>query len=226
MIVDRIGVLFAILWLFVGFFAVRWLARRYFTQPRRATVFAAGVVAAFAAGALWPLGDHGGQFQPTAASVPAAGSAPVGAAPPTTARNVSSVCRKAHLGQAKTRAVVDVVDLIHAGQLTTMPAHFAAEPADTLFIAGWAVDPASPVPAAAVCLVIDGLLQPQATALYGATRADVAAALGSTNLTESGYNLQLPVRTMASGQHHVAIAVVLANGSVGVVQSDAVVFVQ
>ena len=217
---DRIGVLFAVLWMAVGFVAVRWIAGRYFTQPRRATVVAGAVVIAFAAGALWPYSDHGKLAAVPPASVSAVpAAAPVPAVPVAPPKDVSAMCRSVHIEHGKTRAVIDVVGVVHAGQEKPMPARFTADPADSLLVEGWAADPAAAKPATAVCLVIDGSVSVRAVALYGSMRPDVAAALGSTDLAKTGYHLQIPIHALPKGQHHIGVAVVASGGNIGIVES-------
>jgi len=223
-VVDADKLLFTLLWIGVGYVALHWIARRYFTQPHRAAVFAATVALAFAAGALWPFSDRGGRPGTAIVSQPAAAPAQPQVTLPKEARVDGSICRNAHAGGDKTRAVIDFSGLIRAGQDVAMPAHFAATRSDVLVVEGWAVNPDSAGTVSAVCLTIDNVIQPRAVGFYGLARPDVAAALGSSDFTKSGFRLQLPIRELSAGQHLIGIAVVSSSHTVGMIPGTAIVY--
>lgn len=210
-----ITIFFGIAWIVVGFIALRWIGQRFFHEPRRAAVFAASVVVAFAVGTAWPFsGLRGGA--PTAPAAPPV--APVAVAP---GRDVGQICQSAHLVDAKALGSLDVVGDVIAGKPEQRPDAFVIDRAGTLLVSGWVADVDGKTAATAACLVIDGKIDPHASAIYGVARPDVGAAYKTDALVPTGYSLTLPVRDLPRGVHRVTVAVVPSSGVTAALLSKA-----
>lgn len=81
--------------------------------------------------------------------------------------------------------------------------------ADSIFAAGWVADAADGAPVSSVQVYIDSVLA-NGTLTLGIPRLDVAAANGSSNYTNSGFQWYFPAATLSGGTH--AITVVATDG--------------
>jgi len=100
----------------------------------------------------------------------------------------------------------------HIGQafdpLNDRPARTAADRAITFD--GFAFDPVRKIPAHAVDVVVDGKVY---GASYGAARTDVAGYFKAPVLTDVGFSVTLPARSLAAGAHTASIRVVASDGA-------------
>ena len=203
-----IDVLFAALWAFVSFIALRWAVGRYFHAPQRSAFVAAAVVAAFILGVLSHGGSRFGSVNTTA--------------PPSATRvahDVSASCASVSLANGTPFGSVDAVGEMRNGAASARTDRFVLQRDATLYAGGWAALAASKTPAAAVCLVIDDRIRPAAHAVYGADRSDVAAAYKAPALRGTGYALTLPAAGLPAGIHHVAVAIVSPGGGAQILPS-------
>jgi hypothetical protein len=208
---GAIFVFFALTWIVVVFALLRWAVRRLFQEPHRATIFSAAVVLAFVAGAY---SSFAGQAGPPA---PSPQTARVQYAGP---HDVTGSCQGAHLSHVvKSLGNLDGFGEIQATKSEPEANGFVADRAGTIEVGGWAADLPNKTPAQAVCLVIDGKLDPRASALYGIGRPDVAASLHGDALVPTGFTLTLPVSDLRRGLHRVSVAVVLASGETDAISS-------
>ena len=76
-------------------------------------------------------------------------------------------------------------------------------------ISGWAVDKSAGAPGTAVALLIDG--KTRVAGRIGTARPDVAAALGSTALTDCGFSVRVPPALLRRGPHGAALLVLDAG---------------
>jgi len=208
-----VTIFFGLSWIVIAFFALRFVGRRFFHEPRRAAAFAASVVVAFLVGMAWPFsGLRGG-------SLPAA---PTGApARYLAAHDVTAPCESAHFsGAVKALGNIDAFGALQDGKPVPAPSGFVAGRGVTLWLNGWAADVPGKVPAQAACIVIDGKLQPGASAQYGNPRPDVATAYKVDALTSTGFTVTIPVSALHRGLHHVTVAVVLPSGETDALPSS------
>lgn len=195
---------FILMWLVIAFAVLRWAARYLFREPHRATLSAAAVVVAFAAGMAVQHLIQGEAPPPPAQAVEA-----TYAAPP----DVMTRCRSARFtGAVKGLGNVDGFGQIVAGRQSSGTDGFTANRKGTLWISGWAVDVRERVPAEAACMTIDGKIEAHASAQYGAERIDVANHFQADATAPSGFFLTLPADELRRGPHRVGVAVVLASG--------------
>jgi hypothetical protein len=204
-----ISMLFLLLWIVVGFFALRWIAQRFFTERYRSDVFALAVVVAFAAGVLGPF-EHRGAPAPAAPAVaPVAANVPP-AQPP---HDVQAACKAVRSLSGTAMGSVDVVGIANDGKVAQQPNGFALARGASLGVVGWVGDAANKTPATGACLMIDGAVRPDAMVVYGNLRPDVATAYNTQAMAPTGYMLTLPAKSLKAGTHAVSVASVTANGA-------------
>jgi hypothetical protein len=206
-----IFVFFALTWIVATFALVRWAVRRLFQEPHRATFFSAAVVLAFVAGAYSSFAVRGGPPAPSPQAVQAKYASP---------HDVTGSCQGARLSHAvKGLGNLDGFGELRAGKSEPEANGFVADRAGTIEVGGWVADLPNKTPAQAACLVIDGKLDPHASALYGIARPDVAASFHGDALVPTGFSLTLPVSNLRRGLHRVSVAVVLASGETDAISS-------
>ena len=100
----------------------------------------------------------------------------------------------------------------HIGQafdpLNRQPARTAHNRA--ILLDGFAFDPAGKIPARAVDVVVDGRAY---GAAYGKARPDVADYFKAPVLTDVGFTVTLPARSLAVGPHTASLRVVASDGA-------------
>ena len=202
-----VTVLFGVLWLVLAFFALRWAAVRYFHEPGRALAAVITVLAAFLIGVAWPYSSLRGIRQTVA------DPGISGPAVPAPVRDVAAVCKSASVSSAAGRGSIDAVGDLRGGTPEARQDDFVADPSGTLSVVGWAASAADLKPATAVCLAIDGKIEPLATGSYGIGRADVGAAYKSDAMIPTGFTLALPIDRLPTGRHKVSVIVVAPSGS-------------
>lgn len=203
-----VSVLFLLLWIVVGFFALRWLAGRFFKERYRADVFALAVAVAFAAGVLGPFNVHRGE-----APAPAAPPVAVNVPPPQPPHDAKSTCQAVKGVSGTALGSVDVVGIADVGKADQQPNGFALPRNASLGVVGWVADAASKTPSIAACLLIDGDVRSDATAVYGNPRPDVATAYNAPAMTATGYFLSLPAKSLKPGTHSIKVVSVTAGGA-------------
>jgi hypothetical protein len=215
--IEGSAMLFLLLIIVVGFFALRWLGQRFFTGQYRADVFALVVVVAFVAGALVPFGHRPGSPEP--APAPAAVVAPPVAPAPSVAaavpppHDVRTVCQAVKKLTGAGFGNIDGVGMVKDGRTISQAAGFHLNRSALLGVQGWAADGTAKVPGEGACLVIDGTLRADATSFYGNLRPDVAAASKLPAMTAVGYVITLPATALKPGTHLVRVASVTSAGA-------------
>lgn len=204
-----ISVLFLLLWIVVGFFALRWLGQRFFKERYRADVFALAVAVAFAAGALGPFGVRRVEAPPAAVPPPVAANVPA----PQPPQNVMKVCKLVRKLAGSALGSVDSVGTAKDDKVDQQRNGFLLDRKASLGVTGWVADAPTKTPATAACLIIDGVVRPDAIAVYGNLRPDVATAYNTQAMAATGYLLTLPARVLKSGVHTVSVASVTASGA-------------
>jgi hypothetical protein len=201
----------------------RFLFIRYTGNAVAANAAALAILAAFVIGSL----AHPFRFPAAATSVaiaptdapPAqadATSAPDSAVPTqdaTKLQDVTSRCRAA--GAAKKYDGVGAIDVFQADGQPAIRATDGVQldRSHRYDLDGWAAARDSKSPARAACLVVDGHPLAKVADLYGVMRADVANALGSPALGQSGFRIEIPQAALAPGAHTLRVAVLEADGS-------------
>ena len=208
-----VNALFAVLWIAVGFFVLRFIAVRIFHEQRRAEIASGAIVIAFAMGTLWPYSTRfGTSTQPTAIQTTVAHASVPDPTATTQQQNavidVTKECRSAR-GPFAEKLDVGSIDVIR-----TIPAKPTAQSmtiADdvphltSLFVEGWAADRSVKRPARAVCLLVDGRMLLTGTDRVGVRRPDVASGYHRPELATSGYQISIPSSALRPGVHHLRI---------------------
>jgi hypothetical protein len=127
-------------------------------------------------------------------------------------RAVSRECRPARVGSEGAAGNVDLVT--RDGAVTQLADGGTLDGAATYAVSGWAATPEADRTASAVCLAVDGAVEPRAIAYYFAPRPDVAAYYHQPALAEAGYTIVIPAGLLKRGVHRIQVAVKLPDGSV------------
>lgn len=213
--------LFLILWLAIGFFALRLVAKYYFHEPRRADAAAAAVVLAFAIGAIWPFSARftGSEEPNTSPPDTAVITAPATAGGSAIAMHVTvpAACRsKSRSFVSSGAGSLDALamgasgpEVIANGGEISRQGHYS--------VVGWAVDHTLGGPAKGVCLVVDGELDPHAASSYGGARPDVVAAYHNDRLLRSSFNIPIQPGLLSPGNHVIQVVAISADGSLAII---------
>lgn len=189
--------LFILAWAAIAFAIVRALVTAWGLQPRLAAATAVAVAGAFALGAISPF------------ALPSRGVViEQSAAPPVPVADTShSVTCPAGVTVANATAPGHLDSVSVGGAAPGVPGAVIEVPAGTpIRLDGWIVLPAGPP--AMICALVDG--RPAAsTTRYGATRSDVAVALGKPADAPSGFVVTLSV---PAGLHSVSVGAVEPDG--------------
>jgi hypothetical protein len=125
---------------------------------------------------------------------------------------IEPACRRAQLTSRKVG--IGSLDEMYTGQALLDSGSATARSAKLRFT-GWTARDRN-TPSAATCLAVDGRIVPSARGTYGHSRPDVAAAYGTTALTNTGFEIVLAPRTLAPGTHVVEAVSVAANGTASI----------
>ena len=203
---SSVGIGFVVLWMAIAFFILRFIAIRIFAETGRAEIAALGIVVAFTAGAVWPYSERfhlpgtskenaGADVAPPAQSV---------AASPGAMRDISARCKDAASFGNNGAGSLDVV---HRVDDPAPLADGGALPAHAGFVLqGWAVSSKRDAVASAVCLVVDGRVEPKAAVTYGGRRADVANTYHIPALEPSAFQIVVRGDAVTAGHHRIAVA--------------------
>jgi hypothetical protein len=187
--------------------------RRYGAGRGTLTKVVAAVALAFVAGCLIfvAFADRSPTFAgaPTPAGPAAAtNQAPLGGAMVSPSHRVLSQAQLTRLtpaGAAQSYGFIE--SLVGAGQdADRFPA------GTTIFVHGWAGDPATKSTAAGVILIVDGSPWSDATAGYGGNRLDVARAFKTMAMFHTNVVAALPTTGLAKGLHSVKFAAISRGG--------------
>ena len=199
--------------LVLGYFALLWGARRFFTGRYRPETAAAAVIAAFILGASVPRyrSPAAGVASPPAAAFPVVSP---------TAVDASTACSTAHLTKGIGKGHIDTVGVQARSDGVTASFNGRLHVNDLLVLSGWAAEPQIPAPAASVCVLVDGKIAARAKILYGSNRPDVATAYHNAALAATGFSASVSAATLAPGPHRIQAALVAADGSAAVLPGD------
>ena len=187
------------------FFLMRYTPDPRFANGATAAVFAAFLVGLYSARALLPVAPA-----PPAAA-PALGSV-LGTGTPPGLRDTSGLCRSVN-GSFGAAAPGSIDDLRSDEQQTSVVAEGGQVNARVQYVAeGWATESGMDRPAAGVCLVVDGKIEPRARSYFGLARPDIAAGYHHAEVGSSGYMLVIAPGTLSPGKHRIQAMSKLGSG--------------
>ncbi|MHB8414573.1 MAG: hypothetical protein ACYDB1_04200 [Acidiferrobacteraceae bacterium] len=197
-----LDILFATMWIVVGFFAVRFAGGRFFHEKYQADIVAIAVVLAFAIGALWPFSNRIG-------TAPVA--APVAAAVCHSDKGVN--LRKTMIRGIKPARGGDYggsIDLLSSDPVCCHPAT-VFQAGCIIYATGWAANMAVKTPASGVVLVVDSERMVRAMSVYA--RPDLVKAFGASSMLLSGFrNAAIPTAGLGTGRHSVQLGALSTDG--------------
>jgi hypothetical protein len=82
----------------------------------------------------------------------------------------------------------------------------------TVFVHGWAGDPATKATAAGLLFIVDGTRRFDATSGYGGDRLDVATAFKTMAMLHTNVGARLPTAGLSKGLHHLELAAIRRDG--------------
>lgn len=220
---SLVTLLFLALWVVVAFFVLRFLAQRYFTEPRRADVAALSVAVAFALGALWPFSARfGGSSSHEAGAGPIAAASPpaeqvvtatvLGAGKPPGTRDLSAACRsvKGPFGNSSDGALDDLREDAPRSTIVADGGHVDRN--EQYLIEGWAAEPGETRPALGVCLIVDGKVDARGKVYFGVARPDLGAGFHNDQVVTSGYVIVVPAGLLSAGKHRLQVISRITGG--------------
>lgn len=218
-------VFFLVLWAAVGFFLLRFLARRYFHEPRRADTAALAVVVAFAAGAMWPFSERfggGATLGQVADAVPTAVATPL----PVPAVRPSPRLVACKASPALLAGGTGFLDGMHEKTSPTPILDGEIVPSrSTILVVGWAADREMNGPASGICLVVDGHIETKAKVARG-LRPDLVTGFHKEGLLWCGYFIEIGPGTLHTGHVRIEVAEVAPDGSVRLLKGTRNVIVE
>jgi len=211
-------ILFALVWIVVGFLILRYAAQRFFAQRAlagkyEAEVVAGAIVAAFIVGAALPI-HHQPTVGQTPASQPAAGPVTSATAAPTFICHApsprSSTIRGIKLGQGgKYQGHVD--SLRPETESDRPSAEFKS--GCNIYANGWAVDMNTKSPPAGIGFLIDSKKVVNVTQAFGVARPDVVSAFNWPGTLRCGFlDAEIPTVGLRKGTHTVQLVALSKNG--------------
>jgi len=201
---NVLGFFFLLIWIVVGFFALRYLAQQYFHEDRRADAAATLAVATFVIGILLPSPLRtGGSTRPasgeTASSTASAAPAPACHSPSPCQPIVHGL--KPSVGMDKGN-----VDSVRPELESDNPATVYRAGCN-IYLNGWALDAALKRPLPGILVVIDGKRVVNATSAYGQNRPDIVQAFGVPGVLRTGFlHAEVPTTGLRPGQHTLQLA--------------------
>jgi hypothetical protein len=205
-----------------GFFALRWIGRRYLTGRWRADGVAAATMLAFVLGVVSPL--SGRHLWNAAVGAPGAAAAP--AAPAAAGSDVAADCAKVTTVAPAGPAVLGNLDVIGdmvSGHPEARTTGFTIDKDGTVMVQGWAADGTTKTAAVVACLLVDGKVASAATGTYGTARPDVATAYSLPAMGATGFMLTFGTSGLARGKHAIGVAGVTTGGATALSSVDTVV---
>lgn len=197
--------LLSLVWIVVGFFAIRLAAQRFFHEKQRADIAAIAIVGAFVVGALWR------PFPSDNANAGAAASA---------ASVVGAVCYRPSAINAQQQVPLRRdTDANYSGALDAlavepegpMTSNFRA--ACNIFGNGWVANLRAKTPANGVVFVLDSHRVIDVTPTYRKPRPDVAKAFRSPGMLKTGFSgAVIPTTGLAAGPHTVQLGALSRDG--------------
>lgn len=193
-----LNMLFAALWIIVGFLALRFAGQAVFHEKFRADIAAIAIVLAFAIGASlrpFPFGSETAPLATTACYIPDEISGErTPSAEPATGGNYSGN-----------------IDSLSAGP--DEPSALSFQDGCNIYANGWAADMSTKTPVSGIVFVIDSKRVINATSMYGAPRPDVVKAFGAAALLRTGFShAVIPTRGIAAGPHTIQLGGLSSDG--------------
>jgi hypothetical protein len=102
----------------------------------------------------------------------------------------------------------EIFDPVHGSRWSNETIDLALD--SLVMVRGWAVDVAARSPASVVYIILDG--ETEYPALYGLPRAEVAAALNSSDYRPCGFTAYIPGRSFSPGKHRLTVLVRSRDG--------------
>jgi hypothetical protein len=197
------------------FFIVRGLMLRYGSKAVLSNTVATAIVCAFLAGFFTNFLVFTDR-RPLITSAPAV-TAPVAVAPAAVTLPGKAVSpAKGILSQAQLDRLLPAGPAKSYGVIESMggsgpnPDQFPA--GTTIFIHGWAGDPATKAAAAGLLLIVDGKRRFDVTAGYGGDRIDVATAFKTMAMLHTNVAAAMPTTGLSKGQHRLELAAIHRDG--------------
>jgi hypothetical protein len=212
-------IVFALVWIVVGFLVLRYAAQRFFAQPSLAGKYqseavAGGIVAAFIVGALFPFHSQPAVTQTSpnqTASAPAANATPA----PTfichspSPRAITMLGVKKAQGGGQYQGHVD--SLRPESESDRSSDRFQA--GCNIYANGWTVDMTTKSPPPGIAFLIDSKKIINATSAYGVARPDVASALNAPGTLHCGFlDAEIPTAGLRKGTHTVQLVALSKDG--------------
>lgn len=210
-------IVFALVWIVVGFFVLRYAAQRFFAQRSladkyQADVLAAGIVVAFIIGALVPFHN--------APAVQSASNQPASSLAATATPTPGFICHSPSPRPMTIRGVKKAQGGKYQGHIDSLRPELesnrstAAFPAGcNMYANGWVVDLNLKAPAAGIAFVIDSKTVVNATSAYGQARPDIVAAFGPPEMLHSGFlDAEIPTAGLRKGAHTIQLVALSKDG--------------
>ncbi len=191
---------FAAVWCFVGVVVFRFAFGRLIRETTGVWVATIAVVLAFVVGYSWPY--SAGHDRSDSASVDSAAPTVQTVVAPAPARSgfrdTSRVCSDVQHAPS-----VDGVGFLDTARSQSQSVSSGASVVRSAAViaAGWAVEMDKNHLVDVVCLTVDGRAPQSQLARMDTARPDVAANLGSAQVTNAGFMVELPANTLAPGSH-------------------------
>lgn len=204
-----LSVLFAAVWILVGFVAVRFAGQQFLHEKYRADIVAIAIVLAFAIGALWrPFSTGTGSA-----------AAPGPAVPGPVARTVCYRSGEIKRNETVIRHIKLATGGNYGGNLDSLTADPGGPPAlefpagCNIYANGWAANMATKTPASGIVLVVDSRDVVNASSVYRKPRTDVAKAYGADSMLRTGFaDAVIPTTGLAKGRHTIQLGGLSNNG--------------
>lgn len=210
---SMFDVLFALIWIVVGFFVLRYAAQRFFAQPELAgkyqsEVLAGGIVAAFVIGALFASRNQPAVQTASVQSTTTATATPgfICHTPSPPAKIIRGI-KKAQGG--KYQGHIDSVrpELESNRSAAELPASC------NIYANGWVVDTNLKSPAAGIGFLIDSKTVVNATSAYGRARPDIVSAFSAPGMLHSGFlDAEIPTAGLRKGTHTFQLVALSKDG--------------
>jgi hypothetical protein len=108
---------------------------------------------------------------------------------------------------------IDATFVITGGAMRALRAGADVPDRAVIRIVGWCADPQTRLPGSALLAVFDGRIRLDVTSGYRLSRPDVATYFSDPALRSSGFSVDLPVTSLAAGDHVVRMAIVTSDAN-------------
>jgi hypothetical protein len=210
-------ILFALVWIVVGFLVLRYAAQRFFAQrdlagKYQSDVVAGGIVAAFIIGAVLPF--HNQPAAQTASNQTASAPATTATAAPT------FTCHSPSPRAMTMKGVKKAQGGQYQGHVDSLRPESESDRSSDQFQAGcniyangWTVDMNTKSPPPGIAFIIDSKKIINATSAFGVARPDVASALNAPGTLHCGFlDAEIPTEGLRKGTHTIQLVALSKDG--------------